>query len=84
MHGTWRKGASAQVTAPLCPRMRGARDIKDARWQELVYYFSATGNSKYVAEGIAGALGDEAQSIQGCDGRLPMEDVLGPVTPTYA
>jgi ferredoxin len=62
----------------------GARDIKDARWQELVYYFSATGNSKCVAEGIAGALGDEARSIQGCDGRLPREDLLGLVTPTYA
>ncbi|MEE6148107.1 hypothetical protein VXJ25_08960 [Olsenella sp. YH-ols2223] len=46
----------------------------------MVYYFSATGNSKYVAEGIAGALGDEAQSIQGCDGRLPRADVLGLVT----
>ena len=34
----------------------------------MIYYFSATGNSKYVAEGIAGALGDEAQSIQRCDG----------------
>lgn len=50
----------------------------------MVYYFSATGNSKYVAEGIAVALGDEAQSIQGCDGRLSRADVLGLVTPTYA
>ena len=50
----------------------------------MIYYFSATGNSKYVAERIAGALGDEARSIQGCDGRLSRSDVIGFVTPTYA
>ena len=49
----------------------------------MIYYFSATGNSKYVAEKIAGALGDEARSIQGCDGRLSRSDVIGFVTPTY-
>lgn len=50
----------------------------------MTYYFSATGNSKYVAERIAGALDDEARSIQGCDGRLSRSDVIGFVTPTYA
>lgn len=50
----------------------------------MTYYFSATGNSKYVAERIAGALGYEARSIQGCDGRLSRSDVIGFVTPTYA
>lgn len=50
----------------------------------MTYYFSATVNSKYVAERIAGALGDEARSIQGCDGRLSRSDVIGFVTPTYA
>lgn len=29
----------------------------------MIHYFSATGNSKYVAERIAGALDDEARSI---------------------
>ena len=50
----------------------------------MTYYFSATGNSKYVAERIAGALGDEVRSIQGCDGRLSRPGVIGFVTPTYA
>ena len=49
----------------------------------MIHYFSATGNSKYVAERIAGALDDEARSIQGCDGRLSRSDVIGFVTPTY-
>lgn len=50
----------------------------------MIYYFSATGNSKYVAERIAEASGDEALSIQGCDGHLSQSDVIGFVTPTYA
>lgn len=37
-----------------------------------------------MAERIAGALGYEARSIQGCDGRLSRSDVIGFVTPTYA
>jgi hypothetical protein len=41
------------------------------------------GDSKYVAEKIAGALGDEARSIQECDGHLSRPDVIGFVTPTY-
>lgn len=32
--------------------------------------FLRDGDSKYVAEKIAGALGDEARSIQECDGHL--------------
>ena len=42
-----------------------AREVKKAGRRKMIYYFSATGNGKYVAERIAGALGDEARSIQG-------------------
>lgn len=50
----------------------------------MIYYFSATGNSKYVAERIAGALGDTAASIVNADTKLRLaegED-FGLVTPT--
>lgn len=50
----------------------------------MIYCFSVTGDSKYVAERIAGALGDKARSTRGCDGRLSRSDVIGFITPTYA
>ena len=32
----------------------------------MIFYFSATGNSRYVAERIAAATGDETISIPDC------------------
>lgn len=51
----------------------------------MIVYFSATGNSKYVAERIAEEFGDTAASIEGSDGRIGLEDgrMLGFVTPVY-
>ena len=51
----------------------------------MIAYFSATGNSKYVAERVAAALGDRAVSIekQEPDIRLESDEVFGLVTPTY-
>ena len=49
----------------------------------MIYYFSATGNNKYVAQKIAEAIGDEAISIQNCNSSLPASDVIGFVSPTY-
>ncbi len=50
----------------------------------MILYFSATGNSKYVAERIAASLDDTAVSIeqQIPDIRLRDDEVLGIVTPT--
>ncbi len=50
----------------------------------MILYFSATGNSKYVAERIANALGDKAESIVDHDGTISLErhEALGIVTPT--
>lgn len=55
----------------------------------MIFYFSATGNSRYVAERIAAATGDEALSIaewlEGCDcGAVERETSVGIVSPTYA
>ena len=49
----------------------------------MIYYFSATGNNKYVAQRIAEAIGDEAVSRQDCSPSLPASDVIGFVSPTY-
>ena len=51
----------------------------------MIVYFSATGNSKYVAERIAKALNDNALSIeqQGPAASLGQGEVLGIVAPTY-
>ena len=51
----------------------------------MIVYFSATGNSKYVAERIAEEFGDTAVSIEGSDGGIVLEDggMLGFVTPVY-
>lgn len=51
----------------------------------MIYYFSATGNCKHVAETIAKALGDRAVSILEADREIKLapEEVFGVVTPTY-
>lgn len=51
----------------------------------MIVYFSGTGNSKYVAQRIAEALGDKAVSIEGLnpDIRLADGEVFGIVTPTH-
>ena len=48
----------------------------------MILYFSATGNSKYVAQRIAEFLGEKAVSILADD--LPDEPIKGLVTPVYA
>ena len=49
----------------------------------MIYYFSATGNSKYVAERIAGACKDKVYSIVGCNPNVALgpNEMLGIVTP---
>ena len=52
----------------------------------MILYFSATGNSKYVATRIAQATGDEIVSITDCidSARFDFKDVkIGIVVPTY-
>lgn len=55
----------------------------------MIFYFSATGNSKYVAECIAKELNDVAKSITDYMGEgnfsttLQENEVLGIITPTY-
>ena len=50
----------------------------------MICYFSATGNSKYVAQRIAEAIGEESVSIEGLDvSKLNGEKVFGLVTPVY-
>ncbi len=49
----------------------------------MILYFSATGNSKYVAERIAKAIGTKAISIQEVTDET-LTDVHGVVSPTYA
>ena len=49
----------------------------------MIYFFSATGNNKYVAERIAEAIGDEAKSVQELDPQLAPSDVVGFISPTY-
>ena len=53
----------------------------------MIFYFSATGNSKHVAEEIAAKTGDKAVSILDVNGlelNLTSEKKLGFVSPTYA
>ena len=54
----------------------------------MIYYFSATGNSRYVAERVAAATGDVAVSITGWHGEGDLAPVpgeaVGIVSPTYA
>lgn len=51
----------------------------------MIYYFSATGNSRHVAERLAAALIDQAQSIETAEPAIALKDGehLGFVTPTY-
>lgn len=50
----------------------------------MILYFSATGNSKYVAERIAGAVGSETFPITDFDCSAPVSgDIVGIVVPTY-
>ncbi len=55
----------------------------------MIFYFSATGNSKYVAKRIAEASDEQYLSITECiqDGRsafeLHQDEILGIITPTY-
>ena len=51
----------------------------------MIAYFSGTGNSKYVAQRIAEAIGDEAVTIEGLNPEIALTDseVFGIVTPTH-
>lgn len=55
----------------------------------MIFYFSATGNSKYIAEKIANSLNEEIINIENCikdnnyDFNLKDEQYLGIITPTY-
>lgn len=50
----------------------------------MIYYFSATGNNKYLAEQIAQSENMQATSIQGYDGNINEQDeIIGIVAPTY-
>lgn len=49
----------------------------------MIFYFSATGNCKYVAERIAKEFGEEAVSVEKSDGKISLSDgeMFGIVTP---
>ena len=50
----------------------------------MIYYFSATGNNKYLAEQIAQSENMQARSIQSYDGNIIEQDeIIGIVAPTY-
>lgn len=53
----------------------------------MILYFSATGNSEYIAETIAKSMNDECMSIVTCINEkrycFENEKVLGIVSPTY-
>ncbi len=51
----------------------------------MIVYFSGTGNSKYVAQRIAEAIGDRSESIEGLNPDITLTDgeVFGIVTPTH-
>jgi ferredoxin len=50
----------------------------------MIFYFSATGNCKYVAKRIADATGDEIQSIQNIsDDTILSDHTIGIISPTY-
>ena len=55
----------------------------------MIFYFSATGNCKYVAERIAAARGDKTVSVADCckSGSFSFEKTgktVGIISPTYA
>ena len=52
----------------------------------MILYFSATGNSQYVADRLASALGQDAVSLVDCLRRgetTLTDDILCVVSPTY-
>ncbi len=53
----------------------------------MIFYFSATGNSRYVADRIAAATGDETISIVDCCKKEQFDysaQTIGIISPTYA
>lgn len=55
----------------------------------MIFYFSATGNSQYVADRVAAATGDKTVSIADCckNGRFSFDETdktVGIISPTYA
>lgn len=80
--------------APFWPAKAGqSRNESETRWRAregtMIFYYSATGNSRHVATQLAAALDDDAVSISDCqaEGRtsfeLPADRPIGLVTPTY-
>ena len=65
---------------------RRMKTVPASKENEMILYFSATGNCKYVAKRIAGAIGDTACSIEGLSAEVTLREgeILGLVTPTYA
>ena len=48
----------------------------------MIYYFSGTGNSHYVAEVLSKSLQDTMQSIESAQG-IKQDEMIGIVTPVY-
>ena len=48
----------------------------------MIYYFSGTGNSHYVAEVLSKSLQDTMQSIESAQG-IKKDEMIGIVTPVY-
>ena len=48
----------------------------------MIYYFSGTGNSEYVAKKLSSALNDSIQSIESAD-TLKQDQCIGIITPVY-
>lgn len=70
--------------AARCFRWRNS----SSKGVNVIFYFSATGNSEHVARRIAAATGDDVCSIAECvkEGgcRFPASGAIGIVSPTYA
>lgn len=69
-----------------CGNKNFSQCVKIARGKYfMILYFSATGNSKFVAEKIANSIGDKAFSIEDSLGEIFIKkgEYLGFVTPTY-
>lgn len=49
----------------------------------MIFYFSATGNSKYIAEKIGKELNEEVCSILEYDDKCIEDSIVGIITPTY-
>ena len=48
----------------------------------MIYYFSGTGNSHYVAEVLSKSLQDTMQSIESAQ-NIKQDEIIGIVTPVY-